>query len=202
MKTNLIVLLIAIFLLGCSTQKEKYTLMSEVFKNTREPYGFNDIDILEHTSIIYESFLEKGYKSHQKIYKEKGIYDSGGIFHWKDTINDWFLTDSDVEYMTSKLKTQKKEFWKSNNFKSNKDVKVNVIETPVLQQNKTLKDFEKEIYYGVNNGKPLYVFSAPIFNKKKDKAIISSHLVFLFGSGSIMFYKKINNKWELVGEYY
>ncbi|NBL64142.1 hypothetical protein GV828_02885 [Flavobacterium sp. NST-5] len=203
MKSPFILLILIFFsIVGCSSNRNKYPFVSKVIKDISEKGHFTKINVLEETATFSPSFLKNVYLEHKKIHDKKGPFPSDGKFHWKDNKFAWYISESEVNYMTQKFQIQQKRFWEKKYLKSCIKDSVIIIENPFVKRGLTLKSLENEINNNINENRPVFVFSTPIFNRKNDKAVIAYNHPFLLGSGMILFYKKVNNEWIFVGSYY
>lgn len=193
-------ILISLLSTSCSTQKGEYNFISKTLDDLKAPFHDNSIDSIElvnYSFKILPSFLE-GYTKQKEIFIKGRIQSSEGNFFWKDKNNSWAITSEDVEYMKMELAKQKKKIWDEK--KINTKIKsVKIVDYPTFS-NHSVEDNER--IKRIKTGYYLYFFSNPIFNKKRDIAIVSYNIVLLPQSFQTLIYKKDKNEWKLIGSYY
>tara|TARA_B100000809_G_C15041680_1_gene495765 strand:+ start:592 stop:1260 length:669 start_codon:yes stop_codon:yes gene_type:complete len=192
-----IVMLIGLFMLnydnyrktnaGYSYQdlKEKYNVISE-----NEVYSFMNSTFFKTDSIISDSMEFTKVKCFSKKH-------SSELKSFIKSTNDTFLSSSEKKYMKNQL-INEVYLWDNERFVNvcyltPKDMyKINLSDTTDYWE-ECIVNFGN---YGHHN------YSKPIFNKKKTVCIIehSGQGGWLFGSGDILLFKKINGNWVLIHE--
>ena len=196
-----ILIIFTFLIISCNAYKTEYDFTSVVFNDLRKPFNGSKIDTLRlaKDSYLVPIKLLEYYTIEKEYLKVKGIRpQSEGNFHWIDEDNPWPISNDEINFMIEELKKARMIKWNPSKFNSKiKTIKISKV--PVFE-NHELED--KERVRMINKGDYLFTFSTPVFNKNKDIAIITYEVPLFFGSRSCLIYKKENEVWTLIGNFW
>lgn len=184
---NLII--ICVFFMFSSCISERKLIINELCKEIETPLNGRSSDtltIIDKNFVIYDNFFNNYLKAEQISNKHK----IDGDFYW-DRKYRWDLNIEDVNYFEKTILNQNIIKFKKRHFKG----KMNLVSSDSIERNISVIVDEKAI----NTGKYTYCISEPIFNKKKDLAIISLKTIIpsihQFQNNKTIIFKKKNNHW-------
>jgi hypothetical protein len=187
--------LLTLFLFSCSAKKD-YEVTSAFLNDLKKPFSNQDIDTLEivnYSSILPKSVLE----SYLERKTEKITCADCQKIVWVNPNYNWILEENEIYFMFDELKKNEKLEWKSSKLKT-KITKIKIVEYPQFQDNYN-KDIEVQRL--IKNERYIALISKPIFNKKKNIALISCDMILLPGFGRTKIYVKEDNKWVLAATF-
>ena len=185
---KLITFSIICFFFSCSSNKR--TIINEFIKEIKTPLNGKNSDsilIVDKSYNINPSFF-KSYLKAEEYSKRTNIY---GDFNWiKNYI--WSLSKEDISYLENEAIKSKTIKFKKKCFVGN----VKLVQYDSIINSISNKTNEKAIVSGLYT----YSISSPIFNKKKDIAIIYLNTLIPNNSRQLqrnktVIYKKENNNW-------
>lgn len=162
------------------------------------PFSGQEVDSLELVdySIVIDLNFANSYERIKKRKSDKIVCADCEDIIWKDSVNSWALNKDDIRFMINEVKMNKKIKWNFQKFKT-KITSITTVNYPKLAAPHIT---DKERAKRIKNNHYIFAFSTPIFNKKKNIAVVSYSNVFL-NFGETLIYKKIKNNWELIGEF-
>ncbi len=184
-----LIIVLCVCFCNCVLKKNPYKIIDKVLDSD------SSIDC-DSTSVILEtSKFDKNFFKYYENFRLRVINNNHPSYHpfitWLDKKNEWLFSEDDINYMLK---------YKNESFKLDKNaLKTNKVITLVdfhLYKDEIEKN--KDVTKQIINCNYLYQFSAPIFNKNKDKAVIMKKF---FSINKKVFYIFIRNKseWILIG---
>lgn len=191
-------IIISLFLASCRSLTAEYSVTSAVLKSIKKPFNdtaLDSIDLVNESYVLQSTFFEDYEKAKDEFFK--GASHSHKNFVWNDTKESWVLNDDDLNYMASKSEKTMKIRWQPSKFKL-EHPHINIVPNPVFRD---AIEEDKERMKRVKSECYIFNFSTPIFNQRKDIAVVSYYSPLIQGNGNILIFKRHGNVWSIVGSY-
>lgn len=194
---KLIVLIIFSFI-SCASNNDAdaYKIMDIVVEDLKDPYlneKLKSIDLVNYSSCLNKEFVEhlRNYMLNRKQISSSSTLD----VYWASKNDEFILSEYDMKFMIKELSKNNKIKWDINKLNS-EFIQINLFEYPNIMDNCKKLDEERE--KRIKNKSPLFLISAPIFNKSKKIAILKLNYVYLNITNTYIF-KSEKGKWKLIG---
>lgn len=183
------IILVSFTLCKCATKNEKFYLIEKSIDFNSDK-GCDTTTLINKTIKFNYDFFKNYHKAELKFINND-FPSHHPYIRWIDNDKKWVLSKEDVNFMTTY--ENKIVHLKKSNLKTNKVI-VLTSSPKFINEIEKNKDFTKQII----NCNYLLQFSLPVFNKKRDKAVLMSKLI---SNGYCNYYIFIKEKkeWILVG---
>jgi|GEM_PF-3123243 len=188
-------ILLSVILIFTNCISERKIVINELCKEIETPLNGKKTDsifVLDKSCSNYRNFI-KSYLN-AKDYSEK--FNIDGDFYW-DKKYRWYLDNENINYFEKKIVNQNVIKLKKQYFKGSRI-------TLVSSNNKNIITSNKNDEIAINDGKYIYCITTPVFNKRRDLAIISLKTIvpnnIQFQNNKTIIFKKENSQWFKICE--